>query len=167
MVIDVNCRQISIETSFLLLGHLVMPFPWTFTYSMPCVPFYKHDERDHVDLPMDLVISLNHLVLWKLPAILPNSFFLCLLIGQCVFQFSSVSQSCPTLCDPINRSRPGLPVHHQLPEFPQTHVHRVGAAIQPTRPLSSPSPPASNPSQNQGLWECKLMQLMENSVKIP
>ena len=61
-------------------------------------------------------------------------------------QFSSVSQSCPTLCNPMNRSTPGLPVHHQLPEFTQTHVHRVGDAIQPSHPLSSPSPPALNPS---------------------
>ena len=57
-------------------------------------------------------------------------------------QFSSVAQSCPTLCDSMNRSTPGLPVHHQLPEFTQTHVHWVGDAIQPSRPLSSPSPPA-------------------------
>ena len=61
-------------------------------------------------------------------------------------QFSSVAQSCPTLCDPMNRSTPGLPVHHQLPEFTQTHVHRVSDAIQPSHPLSFPSPPAPNPS---------------------
>ena len=65
--------------------------------------------------------------------------------------FSSVAQSCPTLCDPMNRSTPGLPVHHQLLEFTQTHVHQVGDAIQPSHPLSSPSPPAPNPSQHQGL----------------
>jgi len=64
-------------------------------------------------------------------------------------QFSSVAQSCPTLCDPMNRSTPDLPVHHQLPEFTQTHVHRVSDAIQPSPPLSSPSPPAPNPSQHQ------------------
>ena len=63
------------------------------------------------------------------------------------------SQSCPTLCDPVNRSTPGLPVHHQLPEFIQTHVHRVGDAIQPSHPLSSPSPPALNPSQHHGLFQ--------------
>ena len=57
-------------------------------------------------------------------------------------QFSSVAQSCPTLCDPMNRSTPGLPVHHQLPEFTQTHVHRVGDAIQSSHPLSSPIPPS-------------------------
>ena len=61
-------------------------------------------------------------------------------------QFSSVAQSCLTLCDPMNCSTPGLPVHHQLPEFTQTHAHRVSDAIQPSHPLSSPSPPASNPS---------------------
>ena len=68
-------------------------------------------------------------------------------------QFSSVTQSCPTLCDPMNRSTLGLPVHHQLPEFTQTHVHRVGDAIQPSHPLSSPSPPALNPSQHQSLFQ--------------
>ena len=61
-------------------------------------------------------------------------------------QFSSVAQSCPTLCDPMNWNTPGLLVHHQLPEFTQTHVHWVGDAIQPSHPLSSPSPPAPNPS---------------------
>ena len=66
-------------------------------------------------------------------------------------QFSSVTQSCLTLCDPINRSTPGLPVHHQLPESTQTHVHQVSDAIQPSHPLSSPSPPALNLSQHQGL----------------
>ena len=64
-------------------------------------------------------------------------------------QFSSVAQSCPTLCDPMNCSTPGLPVHHQLPEFTQIHVHRVSDAIQPSHPLLSPSPPAPNPSQHQ------------------
>ena len=68
-------------------------------------------------------------------------------------QFSSVAQLCPTLCDPMNRSMPDLPVHHQLLEFTQTHVHRVGDAIQPSHPLSSPSPPTLNPSQHQGLYQ--------------
>ena len=70
-----------------------------------------------------------------------------------VAQFSSVAQSCPTLRDPMNRSTPGLPVHHQLPEFTQTHVRRVSDAIQPAHPLSSPSPPAPNPSQDQSLFQ--------------
>ena len=68
-------------------------------------------------------------------------------------QFSSVAQSRLTLCDPINRSTPGLRVHHQLPEFTQTYVHQVSDAIQPSHPLSSPSPPAPNPSQHQGLFK--------------
>ena len=68
-------------------------------------------------------------------------------------QFSSVAQSCPTLCDPMNRSIPGLPVHHQLLEFTQIHIHRVSDAIQPSHPLSSFSPPAPNPSQHQSLFQ--------------
>ena len=77
----------------------------------------------------------------------------CLDASGCVIfssvQFSSVAQSCPTLCDPVNCSTPGLPVHHQLPEFTQTHVHRISDAIQPSHPLSSPSPLAPNPSKHQ------------------
>ena len=68
-------------------------------------------------------------------------------------QLSSVAQSCPNLCDPMNRSTPGLPVHHQLPEFTQIHIHQVRDAIQPSHPLSSPSPPAPNPSQYQDLFQ--------------
>ena len=68
-------------------------------------------------------------------------------------QFSSVAQSCPTLCDPMDCSTPGLPVHHQLPQPTQTHVHRVSDAIQPSHPLSSPSPPAFNLAQHQGLFQ--------------
>ena len=70
-------------------------------------------------------------------------------VGQLGFQFSSVAQSCLTLCDPMNCSTSGLPVYHQLPEFTQTHVHRVSDAIQPSHPWSTPSPPAPNPSQHQ------------------
>ena len=73
--------------------------------------------------------------------------------GRERLSFSSVAQSCPTLCDPMNRSTPGLPVDHQLPEFTQTHVHQVSDAIQPSHPLSSPSPPAPNPSQHQSLFQ--------------
>ena len=68
-------------------------------------------------------------------------------------QFSLVTQSCPTLCDPMNHNTPGLPVHHQLLELTQTHAHRVGDAIQPSHPLLSPSPPALNLSQHQGLFQ--------------
>ena len=85
-----------------------------------------------------------------------NILFSCkFLIKDCkmLVQFSSVAQSCPTLCDPMNCSTPGLPVHHQFPEFTQTHIHRVSDAIQPSHPLSSPSP-APNPSQHQSLVRC-------------
>ena len=68
-------------------------------------------------------------------------------------QFSSVAQSCPTLCDPMNHSTPDLPVHHRLPEFTQIHVHRVHDAIQPSHARSAPSPPAPNPSQHQSLFQ--------------
>ena len=68
-------------------------------------------------------------------------------------EFSSVTQSCPTLCDPMNLSTPGLPVHHQLPEFTQTHVYLVSDAIQPSHPLSAPSPPVLNFSQHHGLFK--------------
>ena len=71
----------------------------------------------------------------------------------CSIQFSSVAQSYPSLCDSMNCSTPGLPVHHQLPEFTQTHVHWVSDAIQPSHPLSSPSPPAPNPSQHPNLFQ--------------
>ena len=71
----------------------------------------------------------------------------------CELQFSSVQSLSHVCCNPMNRSTPGLPVHHQLPEFIQTHVHWVGDAIQPSHPLSSPSPPAPNPSQHQGLFQ--------------
>ena len=95
-----------------------------------------------------LIVGYIHTKLYWLPNYLEHYFSnsLCLSV-----QFSSVAQLCPTLCDPMNHSTPGLPVHHQLPEFTQTHVHQVIDAIQPSHPLSSPSPPAPNPSQHQSL----------------
>ena len=81
-------------------------------------------------------------------------------------QFSSVTQSCLTLCDPMNRSTPGLPVHHQLPEFTQTHVHRVGDAIQPSHPLSSPFPPALNLSQHQSFLMSQLFASGGHSIGV-
>ena len=68
-------------------------------------------------------------------------------------QFSSVAQSCPTLCDPMNCSKPGLSVHHQLSQFTQTHIHWISDAIQPSHPVSSPSPPAFSLSQHQSLFK--------------
>ena len=94
--------------------------------------------------------SWAHYLLTRLLAIvslkIPNFY-------QSVSQFSSVAQFCPTLCDPMNRSTPGLPVHHQLPEFTQTHVHVVSDAIQSSHPMSSSSPPAPNPSQHQSPFQ--------------
>ena len=75
------------------------------------------------------------------------------LSGKSIVQISSVSQSCQTLCDPMDCSMPGFPVQHQLLELAQTHVHRVSDAIHPFHPLSSPSPPAFNLSQHQGLFQ--------------
>ena len=89
--------------------------------------------------------QLDYIFLW--------SIFYNLILVTTSVQFSSVTQSCPTLCDPMDCSTPGLPVHHQFPEFTQTHVHWVGDAIQPSQPLSSPSSPAPNPSQHQGLFK--------------
>ena len=74
-------------------------------------------------------------------------------------QFSPVTQSCLTLCGPMNHSSPGLPVHHQLPEFTQTHAHQVGDAIQPSNPLESPSPSAPSSSQHQGLFNVSTLRM--------
>ena len=86
---------------------------------------------------------------WTQVSHIADRFFTVWAMSKCSVQFSSVTQSCLTLCNPMNHSSPGLPVHHQLPEFTQTHVHRVSDAIQPSHPLSFPSPPAPNPSQHQ------------------
>ena len=81
--------------------------------------------------------------------------------GRCNDQFSSVAQSCPTFCNPMDCSMPGLPVHDQLPELTQIHIHWVGDAIQPSHPLSSPFPPTFNLSQHQGLlkWVSSMHQV--------
>ena len=124
---------------------------------------------------LDPLLDFNHMHVTILPHVphisFPLLFFiLCLSLFQydpssvsltspsamsnlCSVQFSSVAQLCLTLCNPMNCSTPGLPVHQQLPEFTQTHVHRVSDAIQPSHPLSSPSPPAPNPSQHQSLFQ--------------
>ena len=108
---------------------------------------YRHNDAQQISG----IYSMNN---WNIISnekqlpISPSRGLLCFYVFK-TFQFSLVAQSCPTLCDPMNPSMPGLPVHHQLPEFTQTHVHRVSDAIQPSHPLSSPSPPAPNPSQHQ------------------
>ena len=98
------------------------------------------------------LFNMDLWTLYSTPLIYLN---ICTLISHHLSYCQSVSlvaQSCPTLCDPVNCSTPGLPVHHQLLESTQTHVHWVSDAIQPSHPLSSPSPPAPNPSQHQGLF---------------
>ena len=97
----------------------------------------------------------NHQIkftLWAGNFYYPRMIYISILFTISV-QFSSVTQSCLTLCDPMNCSTPGLPVHHQLPEFTQINVPRVSDAIQPSHPQSSPSPPAPNPSQHQSLFQ--------------
>ena len=97
---------------------------------------YSHEIKRYLLLERKAMTKLDSILKWRHSV-----------------QFSSVAQSCPTLCDPMNHRTPGLPVHHQLPKFTQTHVHRVSDAIQPSHPLSSPSPPAPNPSHNQSLFQ--------------
>ena len=116
--------------------------------------FHSSTASDHLHLTLRSAISAYR---WNLKNknIVNELKKICMLEDICFWsiQFSSVTQSCPTLWDPMNCSMPGLPVHHQLPEFTQTHVHQVGDAIQPSHPLSSPSPPAPNPSQDQSLFQ--------------
>ena len=107
------------------------------------------------------VFFANHLVVqFFVQRLKSSSLILCNLISSFsngsekdLEDFSLVTQSCPTLCNPMNHSTPGLPLYHQVPAFTQTHVHWVGDAIQPFHPLSSPSPPALNLSQHQGLFK--------------
>ena len=117
-----------------LMGSQRVGHNWVIEY--PCIENtdkkIKEDSNPHNPIILDKVSSCYFC-------------FLCLAVHS--VQFSSVAQSCPTLCDPMNCSTPGLPVHHQLLELTQTHVHRVSDAIHPSHPLSSPSPPAPNPSQ--------------------
>ena len=96
--------------------------------------------------------NLVQLFIWRLNS-LCDPFTSGHLVWSQIFQLSSVAQSFPTLCDPMNCSTPGLPVHHQLLEFTQTHVHLVSDAVQPSHPLSSPSPPAFNLFQHQSLFK--------------
>ena len=145
--------------------------PWTVAHQAPL--FSTVSQSCLKFMSTELVMLSNHLILCHPLLIFPKSFpssrsfpmsWLLVSDGQGigvsasvsvlpVNQFSSVTQSSLTLCDPMNCSTPGLPVHHQLLEFTQTHVHRVSDVIQPSHLLSSPSPPAPNPSQHQGLFK--------------
>ena len=117
---------------------------------MMCLPSLQYvlrwdtdQSQHHNNFSIQQILLEASVVLWSTFPVFKNN-------PPCFCnQFSSVAQSCPTLCDPMNRSTPGLPVHHQLPEFTQTHVHWVSDAIQPSHPLLSPFPPVPNPSQHQ------------------
>ena len=117
---------------FLLLHQLAVPPSLSLFLSFPYPPRHNNIEIWSTDTP---IMASN------------------CSSGRKNFVFSSVAQSCLTLCNPMTRSTPGLPVHHQLLEFTQTHVHRVSDAIQPSHPLSSPSLPAPNRSQHQSLFQ--------------
>ena len=115
---------------------------------MKCLPAHQGDLEQ--ELPVSLALGRNDQAFVVLPFSV-TSRGSSLKEYQSV-QFSSVTWSCPNW-EPMNCNMPGLPVHHQLQEFTQTHVHRVSDAIQPSHPLSSPSPPAPNPSQHQSLFQ--------------
>ena len=128
--------------------------------SMPGLPVHHQlpeFTQTHIHRVSDPAISSSVIPFSSGPQSLPasESFPMSQLFAQIIssVQFSLVAQSSPTLCHPMNRSMPGLPIHHQLPEFTQTHIHRVSDAIQPSHPLSSPSPPAPNRSQHQSLFQ--------------
>ena len=127
---------------------------------------YLEHHKYTTDVTHLLYYTIYHLIL--LPSLRQNlNAFYCIIyfinytrgVQFCGFFLANVSVqsvqslSCVRLCDPLNRSTPGLPVHHHLLEFTQTHLHQVGDAIQPSHPLSSPSPPAPNPSQHQSLFQ--------------
>ena len=128
---------------------MIITLPSCFSSSLECfclLPPVQYYRTPSIVLQ---VYCLQVLILWQTKTVL-KSRDITLPIKICI---SSVAQSCPTLCDAIECSMPGLPVHHQLPEFTKTHVHWVGDVIQPTHPLPSPSPPTFNLSQHQGLFQ--------------
>ena len=155
----------SIE-SVMLSNHLILCHTLLMPSVFPSIKVFSNESVLHISqsigasasallLPMNIqdwfplgLTGLLSLQSKGLPRVFSNS-----IVQFSSVQFISVAQSCLTLCDSMNRSTSGLPVHHQLPEFTQTHVHGVGDSIQPSHPLSSPSPPAFNLSQHQGLFQ--------------
>ena len=151
-----NVLSCSVMSDFLLphglqLARLLCPWGCSrkeYWIGLPCRP---PGDFPMGIFPQGLYLHLLHLLHWQAgssPLVPPRKPQF-----QVSVQFSSVAQSCPTLCALMNCSTPGLPVHHQLPEFTQTHVHQVSDAIQPSHPLSSPSPHAPNPSQHQSVFQ--------------
>ena len=127
---------------------------WTFPYVLQCCPYFRATGLVRY-FTLYQACSMSKCLLMPFLYLEVTTFHFNPILNLTKYsvQFSSVTQSCPTLCDPMNCSTPGLPVHHQLPEFTQTHVHQVSDAIQPSHPLSSPSPPAPNLSQHQSLFQ--------------
>ena len=157
-----QCHRVS---HFLLYVLFIVPKPmeflkkfyWSIVNSQCCISFRctENDSVIHLHISTLLKIFFSHIghnrVMSRIPCTTQQ-----ILISYLFYtsvQFSSVTQSRPTLCDPMDCSTPGLPVHHQLLVFTQTHVHQVSDAIQPSHPLSSPSPTAPKLSQHQGLFQ--------------
>ena len=141
------------------LGHVrLFATPWTIAYQAPLsMGFSRQEYWSGLPFPSPGVgrsLGLQETRGWNLGLLhCRQTLYRLSHQGSPSVQFSSFAQSCPTLCDPMNRSTPGLPVHHQLPEFTQIHVHRVSDAIQSSHPLLFPSPPAPYPSQHQSLFQ--------------
>ena len=139
------------RTLFSIWNQSVVPCPVLTVASWPAHIFLKRQIR-WSDIPFSRRSSWSRDQTWV--SCISGRFFTVWATRKAhIYLFSSVAQSCLTLCDPMNCSTPGLPVHHQPPEFTQTHVHQVSDAIQPSHPLSSSSPPAPNPSQHQNLFQ--------------
>ena len=119
----------------------------------PSIRVFSNESTLHIRCPKYWSFSFSITGSKENQGILLKGYIVYIIPMSLVQSVSSVTQSCPTLCDPMNRSTPGLPVHHHLPEFTQTHIHRISDAIQPSHPLSYPSPPAPNPSQHQSLFQ--------------
>ena len=132
------------ETRLCFINYVLLPVPVLFLRAQPMFRPLLHWTNTHsaFSTKFSLFGAKKNCI-----------FCLCFLASLWLCQFSSVARLCPTLCNPMNRTTPGLPVHHRLPKFTQTHVHFVGDAIQPSHPLSSTSPPALNLSQRQGLFK--------------
>ena len=137
------------------LSTLLLPTLWSHHYLLPSsLQWVSFSNRSFTDATVGVLASIKSHSFQRdtVTSLLKTNIFAIYQRSWSV-QFSSVSQSCLTLCNPMYCSMPGLPVHHQLPELTQTHVHPVGDAIQPSHPLSSPSPLAFNLSQHQGLFQ--------------
>ena len=153
-----QCMKVKSESE-VAQSCLTLSDPWTAAYQAPLsMGFSRQEYWSRVPLPSPITLYVRQ---QKRHRCKEQSFGLCgrggwfgrMVLKHVSDQIRSVAQSCLTLCNLMNRSRPGLPVHHQLPEFTETHVHRVSDAIQPSHPLSSPSPLAPNPSQHQSLFQ--------------